>query len=176
MEQRAEIASANRHALRLYARERCHLPARIIARVYDGLRHLYIFGSWNSDGMTWEEVKQKYALEARKLGCESEEDVLLYVYKRIVDRSASTNQIFDDIARETTKGDMDSNQMFFLLLKSILESQKISVTNTSTPCRNNGCRSSESTDKLSSSHFGTGNFKITKLKSLKSMVPKLFSI
>lgn len=56
LEQRAEIASANRHALRLYSRERCHLPARIVARLYDGLRHLHCFGYWKSQGMDWNEV------------------------------------------------------------------------------------------------------------------------
>lgn len=48
--ERAHLASANRHALRLYARERCHLPSRLAAALYDGLRHLHYFGTWCASG------------------------------------------------------------------------------------------------------------------------------
>ena len=48
--ERAHLASANRHALRLYSRERCHLPSRLVAALYDGLRHLHYFGTWCASG------------------------------------------------------------------------------------------------------------------------------
>ena len=51
LQERAELASACRHALRIYSRERCHLPGRILARLYDGLRHMHDFGYWSQDGM-----------------------------------------------------------------------------------------------------------------------------
>lgn len=168
LEERATIASANRHVLRMYARERCHLPARVIARVYDGLRHLYIFGTWNSDGMTWDEVKQKYSDEARKLGYTSEEEILLFVYNRIVDRSSVTNSFFDDIAKSLMDGSMDSNKAVFLLWKSILDSPKL-----------------ESPKSSSSKDIDFGKFtipsdvvlKISKLPaSIRSTLPKLFTL
>mmetsp|Transcript_14538 Transcript_14538/g.24161 ORF Transcript_14538/g.24161 Transcript_14538/m.24161 type:complete len:467 (-) Transcript_14538:257-1657(-) len=100
LEERAELASASRHALRTYARERCHLPGRLLARVYDGLRHLHYFGSWSASGMTWPEVKEKYRREARSILGEdaTEEDIAMFVYRRIVDKSCSTNQFFDQMA------------------------------------------------------------------------------
>lgn len=100
MEERARLASQARYALRLYARERSRLPLRLFARFYDGLRHLYDFGSWNSDGMDWVEVKQKYTREAEhKLGPATSKDELeKYIYQRIVDKACSTNEIIDKIA------------------------------------------------------------------------------
>lgn len=97
LEERAHLASEARHALRLYARERCHLPGRIIAGLYDGIRHLYSFGYWSHDGMNWDEVFAKYAKEAKQtLGKEcSQEDIELFVYRRIVDKACMTNEFFD---------------------------------------------------------------------------------
>lgn len=51
LQERAELASACRHALRIYSRERCHLPGRILARLYDGLRHMHDFGYWSENGI-----------------------------------------------------------------------------------------------------------------------------
>jgi hypothetical protein len=50
--ERAHLASANRHALRLYARERCYLPSRLLAMMFDGLRHLNGCGNWCATGKT----------------------------------------------------------------------------------------------------------------------------
>jgi hypothetical protein len=101
LEERAKLASQARYALRIYARERSHLPARILARVYDGCRHLHDFGSWASEGMTWPEVKRKYSREAiRQLGAQaSQEEIDVFVYARIVNKSCSTNELFDEVAR-----------------------------------------------------------------------------
>lgn len=100
MQERAELASAARHALRRYARERCHLPGRLLARLYDGIRHLYDFGKWSSTGMTWEEVKEKYRRQAiKELGADaSVDDIEYFIHKRVVDKACSTNQFFDRIA------------------------------------------------------------------------------
>lgn len=98
LEERAKLASEARHALRLYARERCTLPDRLLAELFDGVRHMKTFGYWKSDGMDWSEIKLKYSREARrKLGATaSPEDIDLYVYKRIIDRSCRTNVMFDN--------------------------------------------------------------------------------
>ena len=106
LEERARLASEARHALRVYSRERCHLPGRIAARLYDGLRHWQIFGYWSSDGMTWEEVKRKYGREARlALGANATEDeVAMYIYRRIVDKACTTNSLFDNIAAQGSLG------------------------------------------------------------------------
>lgn len=46
LEERARLASMARHAARLYVRERCKLPSRVLAHLYDGLRHLKNYGSF----------------------------------------------------------------------------------------------------------------------------------
>lgn len=57
LEERAKLASEARHALRVYSRERCFLPYRVAAQVYDGIRHFQLFGYYKCDGMSWAEVR-----------------------------------------------------------------------------------------------------------------------
>ena len=59
LEERAKLASEARHALRVYSRERCFLPYRVAAQVYDGIRHFQLFGYYKCDGMNWSEVQDK---------------------------------------------------------------------------------------------------------------------
>ena len=100
LEERAQLASASRHALRTYSRERCHLPGRLLALFYDGIRHMHFFGSWSSTGMTWQEVQLKYQKAAKiALGSDaSQEDIAFFVYRTIVQKSCSTNEFFDRMA------------------------------------------------------------------------------
>jgi hypothetical protein len=92
--------SAARHAARLYARERCALPARIIAAGYDGFRHLRQHGSWNSSGVTWDALWLKYEAQIRReLGGGADEAAVRdAVCLRILEKSCCTNQMFDRIA------------------------------------------------------------------------------
>lgn len=100
LKERAQLAAEARFALKNYARERCHLPGRVLSRIYDGVRHYQVFGYWSSEGMSVEKIKMKYKLEAIKvLGQEATEDeVDMYVYNRIVEKSCVTNKIFDELA------------------------------------------------------------------------------
>ena len=100
LEERAQLASASRHALRTYSRERCHLPGRLLALLYDGIRHMHFCGSWSSTGMTWQEVQLKYQKAAKiALGSNaSQEDISFFVYRTIVQKSCSTNEFFDRMA------------------------------------------------------------------------------
>lgn len=101
LEERAKLASAARHAVRMYSRERCHLPGRILAELYDGFRHLHSFGYWKSDGMSWDEIKNKYLRQARAaLGADaSESEIELLAYKKVLERSCATNLLFDGLAK-----------------------------------------------------------------------------
>lgn len=100
LEERAKLASEARYALKIYSRERCYLPGRIFARLYDGIRHWQDFGYWSTEGMTWPEVKLKYSREARKVLGENATDdqIIAFVYRRIVDRACSTNGWIDHLA------------------------------------------------------------------------------
>lgn len=98
LRERARLASEARHALRVYSRERCHLPGRLMARLLDGVRHLQTFGYWSSTGMTWEEIIFKYEMQIRQaLGPDTSEELIQsYVYKKILDRACETNKDVDE--------------------------------------------------------------------------------
>jgi hypothetical protein len=102
LEERARIAAEARHALRVYARERCNLWGRVAAVVYDGVRHFHTFGYWSNTGMSWQEVKDKYTRRAIvELGPEAtDEDLLERVYELIVNRACSTNEMLDRVANK----------------------------------------------------------------------------
>jgi hypothetical protein len=97
LEERARIAAQARHALRLYARERCHLPGRLAATLFDGLRHLQTFGTWSGSGMTWPEVWSKYLTRAAaELGPDATEQQLqTRANELIVERACATNELAD---------------------------------------------------------------------------------
>ena len=102
LEERARIAAEARHALRIYSRERCHLPGRLFAIVLDGLRHLQTYGYWRGSGMTWPEVWRKYRDRARRELGESASDSELdhRAYELIVERACATNEFIDRVAEE----------------------------------------------------------------------------
>ncbi|KAG5179102.1 hypothetical protein JKP88DRAFT_224696 [Tribonema minus] len=97
LEERARRASMARHAARLYARERCALPSRITAALYDGFRHLQRYGTWNASGQTWDELWAKYEVQVRaELGPQAGEEAIRDgVCWRILEKSCSTNKMFD---------------------------------------------------------------------------------
>jgi hypothetical protein len=99
LEERARIAAEARIALRLYARERCHVHGRIFAEIYDGIRHVNVYGYWSSNGMRWEEIKLKYTQEAeRTLGPNSSPELkTIYMCERILDKASSTNSVVDQL-------------------------------------------------------------------------------
>ncbi|KAL3896527.1 MAG: hypothetical protein SGARI_007145, partial [Bacillariaceae sp.] len=59
-EELAPLAYKARKAAKLYARERCHVPARIGANLYDGFRQWRRYGKFQPAGMSWEQLYEKY--------------------------------------------------------------------------------------------------------------------
>eukprot|EP00535_Pseudo-nitzschia_heimii_P001702 CAMPEP_0197187680 /NCGR_PEP_ID=MMETSP1423-20130617/16333_1 /TAXON_ID=476441 /ORGANISM="Pseudo-nitzschia heimii, Strain UNC1101" /LENGTH=363 /DNA_ID=CAMNT_0042639323 /DNA_START=40 /DNA_END=1131 /DNA_ORIENTATION=+ len=59
-EELAPLAFEARKAAKLYARERCHVPARLLAKWYDGFRALKRYGRFQIEGMTYDQVFDKY--------------------------------------------------------------------------------------------------------------------
>lgn len=102
LEERARIAAEARHALRIYSRERCHLPGRLLAIILDGVRHLQTYGYWRGSGMTWPEIWRKYRQRARQeLGSNATDAQLDHrAYELIVDRACATNDFIDRVAEE----------------------------------------------------------------------------
>lgn len=59
-EELAQLAYEARKAAKLYARERCQLPARLLANWYDGFRALRRYGRFQTQGMSYDQIFDKY--------------------------------------------------------------------------------------------------------------------
>jgi len=59
-EELAQLAFEARKAAKLYARERCRIPARLLANWYDGFRSLKRYGRFQTEGMSYDQVFDKY--------------------------------------------------------------------------------------------------------------------
>jgi len=98
----APLAYDARVAAKKYARERCQVPARVLAVVYDGIRHLKQYGKWSSDGLSWDQLWEKYEKQiqeeiqhtdpSRKI-----EELTSQVCLRILERSCRTSELVDKI-------------------------------------------------------------------------------
>lgn len=121
----AQLAFEARKAAKLYARERCHVPARLLANWYDGFRALKRYGRFQTEGMSYDQVFDKYyqrsTLErslslspkrtnekeparsrnknTRDGGVDSgewtEEDIVTQTYKKILESACRTNPLID---------------------------------------------------------------------------------
>lgn len=84
-EELAQLAFEARKAAKLYARERCHVPARLLANWYDGFRALRRYGRFQTEGMSYDQIFDKYyqrsALE-RSLSLNIEKEEVLGKRKR----------------------------------------------------------------------------------------------
>ena len=102
LEERAYKAVLARNALRLYSRERCFLYGRVYSELFAGMKHLKTYGYCSTSGLSWEEAKLKYYKEAQSvLGpssrLEDESFLYEYVYKRIIEKSCTTNPVIDNL-------------------------------------------------------------------------------
>lgn len=95
----APLAYRARVAAKLYARERCVLPARVASHLYDGFRQWKKYGQFNINGMTYEQVWNKYEnLILEELAEDDsfeEEDVTAKICLKILEKSCTTNEHID---------------------------------------------------------------------------------
>jgi hypothetical protein len=98
----APLAYQARVAAKLYIRERSRVPARIAATLFDGFRQFRRYGRFNTHGMSYEQVWQKYRKvildDCEKEGSSSgltEEDVAAQICVKILEKSCSTNRYID---------------------------------------------------------------------------------
>lgn len=98
---RAVMAAEARHAARIYARERGGIPVQLSSAIFDGIRHFQKTGKWSSDGMSIEEVFEKYA---NQLGVDADasslEDYQNYeeVCRTVLEKSCTTNACVNALA------------------------------------------------------------------------------
>mmetsp|Transcript_27270 Transcript_27270/g.41790 ORF Transcript_27270/g.41790 Transcript_27270/m.41790 type:complete len:652 (-) Transcript_27270:203-2158(-) len=111
----APLAFEARLAAKKYARERCHLPGRLAAQVYDGFRSWKTWGTWSIEGMTWDQIWHKYETQIVEEYLEDNEDedryekmdfdllqeeITAQICLRILERSCNTNSALDALLLE----------------------------------------------------------------------------
>ena len=99
LEERARVASAARHAAKLYVRERSILPVRAAVAVYATLVHLQRTGTWSWGGMSPDEVWRKYEKEiAREFPALDEAERTRLVCERVLSKATKTDPRIDKLA------------------------------------------------------------------------------
>jgi len=101
----APLAYRARVAAKLYARERSALPARVAANLYDGFRQWRKYGSFDTSGMSYQQLWEKYAtmildeMEAEEDGgaFDKRDDLTAKICLKILERSCETNEMVDSM-------------------------------------------------------------------------------
>jgi hypothetical protein len=95
----APLAYKARLAAKLYARERGVVPARLLAATFDGFRQWKRYGKFQTTGMTYPQVWDKYeSMILEELGDKedlADEDVTAKICLKILERSCATNEGID---------------------------------------------------------------------------------
>jgi len=91
----APLAYQARVAAKLYARERCHVPARVFCQLFDGMRQFKKYGKFQPCGMSYDQVWEKYHSQLRTEEDLTEQDVTAKICLKILERSCVTNEGVD---------------------------------------------------------------------------------
>jgi hypothetical protein len=116
-EELAPLAYEARKAAKLYARERCQVPARVAASLYDGFRQFKRYGKFQPSGMSYDQVWDKYrritymetarpvrgrqrrgADDDNDNGGWTEEEIIARTCMKILESSCRTNPRIDQLA------------------------------------------------------------------------------
>jgi hypothetical protein len=91
----APLAYEARVAAKVYARERCMVPSRVMAMAFDGFRSYRDYGKFQVTGMSYDQIWDKYAqlvLEEEDL---TDEDVTAKICVKILEKACQTNNRID---------------------------------------------------------------------------------
>lgn len=102
----APLAYQARVAAKLYARERCTVPARIGATVFDGFRQWIKYGKFQAHGMTYDQLWQKYAEKIIHETENPEQDICL----KIIERSCISNEGVDSLVLSGSNSNSNSRK------------------------------------------------------------------
>lgn len=125
----APLAYEARIAAKRYARERCVVPGRLVAMLYDGYRSWRDYGTWSVEGLSWEQIYYKYETQVLEeimadddrfafneedlFLLESEEEVTAQIYLRILERSCITNERINQLLMgDGSEGEVESGRPF----------------------------------------------------------------
>jgi len=85
-------------AAKKYARERCVVPSRVMAMFYDGFRMWRDWGTWSVEGMSWEQVWNKYETQIlEEMMHDCEEDHHDHDHQQILNQSRLGHHQYNDI-------------------------------------------------------------------------------
>jgi len=94
----APLAYRARVAAKKYARERSEVPARVAASLFDGWRQFCKYGRFQSSGMSYPQLWEKYATQIMEEDdFENEQDLTSKVCYKILEKSCETNQKVDSL-------------------------------------------------------------------------------
>ena len=93
VDERARLAVAARRAARLYARERSLLPVTIGCQLLDGVRVFLDQGRFQSDGLSEEQIFEKYIAKLGYTASHLDEDFFYHV----LEKSCTVNEHVDKI-------------------------------------------------------------------------------
>jgi len=88
------------------------LPGRVAAMVYDGFRSWRTWGTWSVEGMSWEQVWNKYETQILEEYMEDhahvdiddlQEEITAQICLRILERSCITNEAVDKMFLEESE-------------------------------------------------------------------------
>eukprot|EP00549_Striatella_unipunctata_P011579 CAMPEP_0118696294 /NCGR_PEP_ID=MMETSP0800-20121206/13752_1 /TAXON_ID=210618 ORGANISM="Striatella unipunctata, Strain CCMP2910" /NCGR_SAMPLE_ID=MMETSP0800 /ASSEMBLY_ACC=CAM_ASM_000638 /LENGTH=419 /DNA_ID=CAMNT_0006595361 /DNA_START=224 /DNA_END=1483 /DNA_ORIENTATION=- len=99
VEDLAPLAFEARLAAKKYARERSQVPNRVIAMAYDGFRHWKRYGQFNVEGLSWDQLWEKYEdqiMEELREDAKAK-DVTAKICLRILEKSCTTNAQVDKL-------------------------------------------------------------------------------
>ena len=100
----APLAYKARVAAKLYARERCQVPARIAANLFDGYRQWRKYGSFDCTGMSYQQVWEKYANMIQQETEETDTDhVTEQICLKILEKSCQSNAKIDEMVLKNKK-------------------------------------------------------------------------
>jgi hypothetical protein len=105
----APLAYQARVAAKLYARERCRLPARVAANLYDGFRAWRKYGKFQMQGMSYAQVWEKYSevIGGSISDNTTEEVISAKIGLKILERACASNPMVDGFVlndRKHSKG------------------------------------------------------------------------
>lgn len=111
----APLAYQARVAAKLYARERSYWPYRLAASLYDGFRQYRKYGKFQTQGMSYEQVWEKYATALDvDSSSDCEEDVIAAkIGQKILERACATNPMVDQLCinKNSKRGSLTSQDL-----------------------------------------------------------------
>mmetsp|Transcript_3536 Transcript_3536/g.6463 ORF Transcript_3536/g.6463 Transcript_3536/m.6463 type:complete len:427 (+) Transcript_3536:225-1505(+) len=137
-EELAPLAYKARKAAKLYARERCQVPARILANLFDGYRQWRRYGKFQTTGMSYEQLWEKYyhqqlkQLDRDNLDLDdivTKEEIVSQTCQKILEKSCTTNDMIDQMVlgnkhpeRDNHKVQKHRNELLLERISNTLES------------------------------------------------------